>query len=239
MNARYGQPAAPAKRDLRQTARFVARFLLLPAALFGAAGRLDWPMGWLYVVLVYALALGTWLVVARIDPSLLVERERAFAQPDAKRWDKVLVVIMAVIGPLVTWVVAGLDQRFGWGPSIPRELQAVAAVAIVLGGLLTSWAMITNRFFSAVVRIQHDRGQFVVTSGPYRFVRHPGYAGVLLVTLAVPLMLDAIWAAIPTAVVVITVVVRTTLEDRTLRAELPGYAEYAQRTPHCLLPGVW
>jgi protein-S-isoprenylcysteine O-methyltransferase Ste14 len=99
--------------------------------------------------------------------------------------------------------------------------------------------MVSNRFFSAVVRIQSDRGQHVVTTGPYRFVRHPGYVGALLATVAAPLVLDALWAMVPTLVVVVAVVVRTALEDATLRDELAGYAEYGERTRYRLLPGVW
>lgn len=241
MNAEQpaGRPVDSPKLSRRATARFLVRSLLLPAVLFGAAGRLDWRMGWLYVALLFALMLGTWLFVARVDPSLLAERARSLSHPDSKPWDKPLIIVMALIGPVATWVVAGLDQRFGWGPHVPSALQAAAAVVIALGGLFTSWAMVTNRFFSAVVRIQRDRGHFVVTSGPYRFVRHPGYTGALLVTLAAPLMLDASWAGIPAAGVVFAVIARTALEDRTLRAELPGYAEYAQRTRYRLVPRVW
>jgi protein-S-isoprenylcysteine O-methyltransferase Ste14 len=232
-------PADSAHLRRRGIVQSLLRVLVLPAALFGAAGRLDWPMGWLYVALLLTLMLGTWQLVARVDPSLLAERAAAFSQPDSKAWDKALVVIMALVGPLAMWVVAGLDQRFGWGPPVPGALQAVAVFVIGLGGLFTAWAMVTNRFFSAVVRIQRDRGHVVVSSGPYRFVRHPGYVGVLLTTTAGPLMLDACWAGIPAAVVVITTFVRTALEDRTLRAELAGYAEYAQHTRYRLVPGVW
>jgi protein-S-isoprenylcysteine O-methyltransferase Ste14 len=239
MTATSDPTVEPAGPGWRASARFVAYPLLLPVVLFGAAGRLDWGMGWLYVLLLSALTYGTRLVLMRVDPSLVVERSTSLRRPDAKPWDRALVLLMVLVGPLVTWLVAGLDQRFGWGPRVPGSVQIVAVVVIVLGGLLTAWAMVSNRFFSAVVRIQSDRGHHVVTTGPYRFIRHPGYVGALLATLAAPLMLDALWAMAPTLVVVVAVVVRTALEDATLRDELAGYAEYSRHTRYRLLPGVW
>lgn len=223
----------------RATARFATYSLLLPVILFGAAGRVNWGMGWLYVGLLFVLTIGTRLLLMRVNPALLAERASALGRADAKAWDKALVPVVVLVGPIVTWIVTGLDQRFGWTPVVPVAVQWAAVVAIVLGGVFTAWAMVTNRFFSAVVRIQHDRGQVVVMDGPYRFVRHPGYAGALLVTVASPLMLDACWAGVPTALVIVASLVRTGLEDRTLHAELPGYAEYAQRTRYRILPGLW
>jgi len=99
--------------------------------------------------------------------------------------------------------------------------------------------MLANRFFSGVVRIQNERGHSVVSDGPYRWVRHPGYAGGFIGDLALPLLLGSAWAFIPAALTAGAVVLRTALEDRTLQAELPGYREYAQRTRFRLLPGVW
>jgi protein-S-isoprenylcysteine O-methyltransferase Ste14 len=112
-------------------------------------------------------------------------------------------------------------------------------VLVLLGYTLATWAMLANRFFSGVVRIQTERGHEVVASGPYAIVRHPGYSGSLLAALGFPLVLSSVWAFLPLILVFVVSIVRTRLEDRTLQSELPGYAEYANTTRHRLLPGVW
>jgi protein-S-isoprenylcysteine O-methyltransferase Ste14 len=118
-------------------------------------------------------------------------------------------------------------------------LRVVAGVVVAAGFAFSSWAMISNRFFSAVVRIQEERGHEVVTSGPYRFLRHPSYAGGAISSLALPLMLDALWGMVPSLINIAALVVRTALEDRTLLDSLPGYREYAARTRSRLIPGIW
>lgn len=208
-------------------------------ALFLAAGTLRWTMGWVYVGSAQAVTLASRLLVLRADPSLLRERARFVQAEGAKPWDRRLVPLVALVGPLLTAVIAGLDHRFGWQPAVPPALQW-AAVAVLLAGYgLAAWAMAVNRFFSATVRIQTDRGHTVVSDGPYRWVRHPGYAGGLLSYLAVPILLDALWALVPVALLMVGLAVRTVLEDRTLHDELPGYRDYAARVPYRLLPGVW
>lgn len=139
---------------------------------------------------------------------------------------------------LVTLLVAGLDARFSWS-AISAAAQGVALVVEMAGPGLSGWAMAVNRFFSRVVRIQADRGQTVVTDGPYRYIRHPGYAGLILHMLGTPILLGSGWALLPAGVMVATMIVRTILEDRMLQAELPGYREYAGRTRWQLIPGVW
>jgi len=115
----------------------------------------------------------------------------------------------------------------------------IALIVMLLGYLLGSWALIENRFFSGVVRIQTDRGHRVVSTGPYRLIRHPGYAGALWAYLAIPLLLDSAWAFIPALLLVGVLVLRTALEDRTLQEELPGYKEFARKTRFRLIPWVW
>ena len=224
---------------VRGTVRVLAFSLLLPVTLFGAAGRLDWGMGWLFVGLLFAVTLGTRLLLLHSAPDLVVERSSSFDRADMKPFDRVLAPLLVLVCPLATWIVAGLQQRFDWSPHVPLWLQLAGVGAILLGAGVTAWAMLANRFFSAVVRIQSDRGQTVVSSGPYRVVRHPGYAGSAVATLAMPLVLDATWAFVPTVLALAVLVVRTALEDRTLEAELPGYAEYARTTRYRLLPGLW
>ena len=147
--------------------------------------------------------------------------------------------LVAIYGPLVTLVVAGLDRRWGWRPELPLAWALIGAALLALASAFAAYAMLTNRFFSGVVRIQHERGHTVVTDGPYRWVRHPGYAGGVVGQIALPLLLGSLWALIPGVLTAGLTILRTTLEDRTLCTELPGYAEYAQRARYRLLPGVW
>jgi protein-S-isoprenylcysteine O-methyltransferase Ste14 len=202
--------------------------------LFATAGRLDWPSAWVYLGVVVA---GTVIATLMVDPGLL--GERAGVRAGAKSVDIPLAVFVGRVGPLMMVTVAGLDRRYGWTPALDPILSAVGLMALVLGYVFTVWAMTVNPFFSPVVRIQHDRGHVVVDRGPYRLVRHPGYVGVILVSLATPLVLGALWALVPGGLVGLVTVLRTLLEDRTLKAELPGYREYARRVRYRLLPGLW
>lgn len=222
--------------------KVVLRFflmLLFPAALFVSAGRLNWVMAWVYVVTMLTFSLGSRLLAARKNPDLLVERARSLDAPDVKSWDRVLVPWVAMYGPLAVWVVCGLDERFGWSLVVPAAWQWVALGVAVLGMAFSTWAMLENKFFSAAVRIQKDRHQTVVSTGPYRFVRHPGYAGGLVTYLATPFVLDAMWGLIPVVLVITGMFIRTWLEDRTLQEELEGYKDYTQRVRHRLVPGIW
>jgi protein-S-isoprenylcysteine O-methyltransferase Ste14 len=171
------------------------------------------------------------------DQGLIAER----AQPkaDAKAWDKLIVNLIVLIGFLGTLFVAGLDKRFSWSPPLSAWVIGGALVLLVLSYGLSSWAMISNRFFSAYVRIQLDRGHTVVTAGPYRFLRHPAYLAGILSTLATPVLLGSLWALVPGLLGAALTILRTLLEDRTLQAELPGYQDYARRVRYRLVPGVW
>ena len=157
----------------------------------------------------------------------------------AKAWDKVLAPLMALSVSFPMVIVAGLDHRFGWSPGFPLWLVVLGFLLIVLGYAFASWALIENRFFSSVVRIQVDRGHVVCDSGPYRFVRHPGYAGNMLALPGVMLALGSMWTLIPAVVALIIAVIRTVLEDQTLDEELPGYRDYARRVRYRLIPGIY
>jgi protein-S-isoprenylcysteine O-methyltransferase Ste14 len=213
--------------------------LLSPILLCLAAGRWNWLAGWLFGLTLLISIIVSRVLVAIKSPGLLAERMRWVKGEGAEGWDQILLPVVGVYGPLAVLVVAGLDERFGWSPPTSPWAQVVAFAAALAGFAFATWAMVANRFFSAVVRIQADRGQTVVTSGPYRFVRHPGYAGGMLAWLAAPLALGSLWALLPAALTAIALVIRTILEDRLLHADLPGYAEYAQRTRARLVPGVW
>ena len=144
---------------------------------------------------------------------------------------------VSVVFPLV--IVAGLDHRFNWSPEFPPWLIVAGFVLIALGYAFAAWAFAENRFFSSVVRIQTDRGHVVCDTGPYRFVRHPGYAGNILPLFGIVLALGSVWTLIPAAVALIITVIRTVFEDKTLQEELPGYRDYARRVRYRLIPGLY
>jgi len=209
--------------------------LLMGLVLFLSAGRLDWPAAWIFLgfYVLVILTLGVWAM--RKHPDVVNERGKL---ENIKSWDKTLMIIYTVM-LFVLFAVAGLDAgRFGWSV-MPIALQVAGFAALALAMAVTYWAMATNPFLSTVVRIQDDRGHYVVTSGPYRYVRHPMYAMMFLMWPGIALELGSWWALIPAAVIVIVIVIRTALEDRTLQAGLPGYTAYAQRVRYRLMPGVW
>jgi protein-S-isoprenylcysteine O-methyltransferase Ste14 len=198
-----------------------------------------WP-GWAFAIIFGGGFVASRVATARRHPDLLAERVQGFDHPNMKAWDRPLVTIVA-LAIVVIPLVAGLDLRFGWSEGYdPATATRVAAlVVMIVGYWIGTWALIENRFFSGVVRIQTDRGHHVVTSGPYRWVRHPGYVGGILSYLGMPALLGAAWAFAPALIASGVLVYRTRLEDATLQDELAGYAEYAQATRWRLLPGLW
>lgn len=158
---------------------------------------------------------------------------------NTKGWDRLLAGAVSLYLPLITLIVSGLDARFGWSAQPVLAAQLAALVILVLGYALVSWAMASNKFFSGVVRIQAERGHTVATTGPYQVVRHPGYTGMIAFTLATPVLLGSLWALVPALLNVCLFVLRTSLEDRTLQAELSGYQDYTRQVRYRLLPGVW
>ncbi len=216
--------------------RLVILLAVLAAILFVSAGRLDWIQAWAFCLAYGAFLLfySTW--TRRNDPAQLAERSRMAS--NVKGWDKAILSVYTVL-LIVLLVVAGLDAgRFRWAPA-PAALQAVGWIGLALAGGLIWWAASVNTYLSRYVRIQEERGQQAVTSGPYRWVRHPMYSGVILFMLCAPLALGSLWALLPGALIGVCFALRTYLEDRTLLAELPGYADFAKKTRYRLTPGVW
>jgi len=217
---------------------FQLLFLIVLQAvlLFVSAGRVDWPEGWWYVGLYFlGILSASWLMLPQ-RREVVAERSKGAA--GGKTWDIWLTRLMS-IPTLGLLIVAGLDQRFGWQPDFGLPFQIVGGILFLLGYAIVIWAMYTNPFFSSIVRIQKERDHAAVSGGPYRFVRHPGYVGMLTSALGGAALLGSTWALIPFALYLALVVLRAALEDQTLQAELPGYAEYAQKTRFRLLPGVW
>jgi protein-S-isoprenylcysteine O-methyltransferase Ste14 len=214
-------------------------FLLFTLVPFLAAGRWDWWQAWASVALFVLSVVVSRVLLLIKAPDLAVERSRFARGEGAKQWDRFYMLTSGFFGPMVIWVIAGLDKRWGWSPETAAGIHLAALAVMAAGFSLGIWAMLVNRFFSAIVRIQKDRGHTVVESGPYRWVRHPAYAGGIISYLAMALMLESLWALIPAALTAVVIVVRTVREDATLQAELEGYREYTQRTRYRLLPGVW
>lgn len=220
---------------LRRFVPVVFSVAITSVCLFGSVGRLDWLNAWVLLGLNFVASIVTTALLWR-NPELLAERSNMKA---GKSWDKAIVGIVVLLGPMATWITAGLDTRFHWSDGMPPLAFIVGVVVAVLAAALIAWAMRSNKFFSSVVRIQKDRGHVVVTGGPYRFVRHPGYTGMSVFTLATPLILNSRWAFAPAMATAATAVLRTALEDRTLHNELDGYADYARRVKYKLVPVIW
>lgn len=210
--------------------------LVLTIPVFLAAGRLRYWQGWLYVgVALVGTTLSQLLVRADADVTV----DRAARAQAGQGWDKRVLGAYFLVN-VVMFVIAGLDSgRFTWSGRVPLWVSIAGVVLMLLGQLVFAIARRENAFFSSTVRIQADRGHRVCDTGLYRFVRHPGYLGMLLALLAFPLVLESYWAGIPASVAALLLVVRTDLEDRFLMKELPGYTEFAARTRWRLIPRVF
>ncbi len=220
----------------RLLARLLGFVLILAAVLFAAAGRWTWVRGWVYTV-AYACLTIIGVVAVPLDPELV--EERTHIKEGVKEWDRRITVVGSLLYPLAILVVAGLDARYGWSPYIPHALAFLALALAAVGNLISIWATAVNRFYGRFVRIQKERGHVVISSGPYAYVRHPGYLGQIVFSLASALALGSLWALIPGGLFALLLVVRTELEDRTLQEELEGYTAYAEKVQGRLIPRVW
>lgn len=210
----------------------------LVALVFIAAGTVHWPAFWVLLGF-YIAATGGWMLwLKRRDPGLLKERMSGRTKPDVKGWDRTIMRAYTVLLAFML-VIAALDAvRFRWS-RIPLGFQAFALLGLFAAWSLLMWAFRENAFLSEFVRIQTDRGHAVCTTGPYRIVRHPMYVAIMLTILCVPILLGSVYGLIPALLIVALFVLRTALEDRTLQAELPGYADYARTVPWKLVPKLW
>ncbi len=224
----------------RLLARYAVRetmgLAVMGVALFWAAGRVDWWPGWAALGVMLGWILATAAVILRTNPGLLAER--LGPRKGAKRWDTAIMSALGLV-QLARYIVAGLDRRYGWTGGVPLGGQLAALVACVAGYALVVWATASNAYFSQIVRLQPERGQVVATGGPYRYVRHPAYAGAIVYELAAGVLLASWWALLFGGLGAGLLVARTALEDRTLLAELAGYAGYAREVRQRLVPGVW
>jgi len=223
----------------RQWIRLIVVYLLIPLVLLVCGGEYGWWQAWLYSLLIFAAGIGGRIWAERRHPGLLAERQSTENFKSAKTWDKVLAPLMALSLGFPMVIVAGLDHRYGWSPAFPLWLILIGFILITLGYAFAAWALAENRFFFSVVRIRMDQGHLVCDSGPYRIVRHPGYAGNIPPLLGIVFALSSVWTLIPAVVALIIAVIRTGLEDQALQEELPGYREYARRVRFRLVPGIY
>lgn len=218
----------------RLALRYFGRFGAL-ALLFAGAGTAGWTRGWIFVGLVVLSAAANFLFMRWKNPALV--RARLEKQEGVKPFDKVFFRV-AVPLMFAFCLVAGLAERFEWLPASLEWLYLGAALHVV-GMIPVLAAIVHNPFLELAVRIQEERGHATVTSGPYRFVRHPMYAGLIVMFLGWPLVLGSFASYLVVVLVSIAYIVRAALEDRTLREELRGYDEFCRKTRYRLLPGVW
>lgn len=217
-------------------ARFVIGLAIYTLLLLGIPWEWNWAMGWVFLILTFGITGVEMYILNLKNPELIRERVKPAGQP--KPFDRILSKVV-VYGSLTFLVVAGLDRRFGWSLQLPLVAQIVASILYAGFLFFSNWAMQTNRFFSSVVRIQSDRGQTVCKEGPYRVVRHPGYAGAMFSCWLMPLILSTLWMYVPVVIVTGLLVIRILLEEKTLREELPGYVQYTKETKYRVIPGVW
>lgn len=205
-------------------------------ALFWSAGRIDWWAAWAAIAVWLAFFMVMDILLLRFNPELIAERLNP--PKGAKTWDRAIMSLLRLT-QLVRYILAGLDHRYGWTVGFPAAAQLAGLVVCTLSYALLAWAMTSNAFFSQIVRIQSERGHAVVTHGPYRYVRHPAYIGMILFELAMPTLLASWLAIITSGLCAILLILRTALEDRTLLTELTGYVDYAHQVRYRLVPGIW
>ncbi len=222
----------------RAIVQMVIVVLIAPFIPMIISSQWDWWQAWAYAIASVLAFVLSRLIVARKHPDLIAERARFMQAKDTKPWDKVLAPLLG-LGSILILVAAGLDRFYGWSSAFSTGVNIIALAGIVIGYGFSSWALVENRFFSGTVRIQTERGHHVISTGPYRIMRHPGYAGGLLGYIFIPLLFNSVWAFVPTILLMVVMVTRTALEDKTLQAELPGYREFAQKTKYRLIPGIW
>ena len=216
--------------------RGAVTILVFFAILFLPAGKFDWWEGWTFILvfLIATSVLGLWM--RRKDPELLSER----SQPgeNVERWDRIIMSIYTIL-LIIMLIVAGIDSGRLDLSSPPLFLRLAGWCGLAISLLMVAWTMSSNTFLSKMVRIQDDRGHVVVTQGPYRYIRHPMYVGVILAMISTPLVLGSFWALIPAGMIVILFIVRTYLEDNALKEKLSGYSDYSAQVRFRLIPGIW
>lgn len=218
---------------IKRALQVFIQFGVMGILLFGAAGDIRWIWAWVY----FGFALLNLTVNFMIFPREIIEA-RSEVHKDIPRWERVVTYALLVL-TIALFCGAGLDYRLHASPALPAAINLIGLALIIAGSGLSTWAIVSNRFFATQVRIQKERGHTVERNGPYQYIRHPGYAGFIVTWMALPLLLGTLWALVPSLGIAILFMVRTGYEDSFLRRDLPGYAEYAREVRFRLIPGMW
>ncbi len=214
----------------------VLSFFVLAGLLFGFAGTFSWDRGWIFIFTFFICIVINLVILLKVNPEVVEERSKFHR--DAKKWDMVLMSVGSIF-ILGTLVIAGLDEKYKWSELSGVVWLYLGVFLFVVGNMYILWAMAVNKWFSKLVRIQSERGHRVVSEGPYSHVRHPGYVGWAAMWIAIPLILGSLWSFVPAVLSVVLIVIRTSLEDKTLQYELPGYMEYVSKVKYRLIPKLW
>lgn len=224
-------------------ARYLVRLplilILQAAVLFLSAGRFDLQRAWIYMLAISIYTVAAGILICKFNPTLITRRAESITKQDIKSWDRVLMPIALVMQYVVLLAVIGLDVgRFQWS-SLGIHYAIVGFVLLVVGAVFGVWAAVSNPHYESVVRIQRDRDHKVITAGPYRIVRHPGYLGAILSAVSTPLIIGSALGLVPAGIIVMLLLIRTILEDKALHNELDGYSDYAQKVKYRLMPLIW
>jgi protein-S-isoprenylcysteine O-methyltransferase Ste14 len=189
---------------------FAVFYIFIPLIV---SGDVHWIEAWVIAILSVVVSVTSRVLAARKNPDILQERASFTDAEGVKSWDKKIVPLIAFVVPAIIYVVFGLDHRFSWSIPVSAFMKVIGFIAFIAGFTLSTWAMVENRFFSSVVRIQKERGHVVCDTGPYLWVRHPGYLGGLISWAGMPLFVGALWGYLPVLLIIILYIIRTKLED--------------------------
>jgi len=217
--------------------RFISGLILIGVFFFGTAGTFSWPEAWIFIGIQFSWSTVHALWLMKHNPELLKDR-LAIVKKSTKSWDRFIQIVSTPFF-LAFLVIPGLDAvRFQWS-KVPTAVKVICFVLTAAAFIWISRVMKENTYLSRVVEIQAERGHKVITTGPYKYVRHPMYVATLVLFFCLPPALGSLYGLIPAFFAALTVVIRTHLEDKTLHKELEGYVEYAQKTKYRLIPGIW
>ncbi len=215
--------------------QFIGVFVFF-TIIFISAGRVDYWQGLVYVAIGLLMFVLNYTVL-RVDSELLMERSKP--GEGVKKWDKTILGISFLV-TISMYILAGLDSgRYHWSPDFHWGIYLIGINLTISGQLLFLVAQHQNKFFSSTVRIQTDRKHLVCETGVYKIVRHPAYLGSVIQSLGFPLFFGSLWSIIPIVLMIILLITRTYLEDKTLMVELNGYREYSYKTRYRIIPYVW
>lgn len=221
------------KNILKRAIQTILTLLFQSILLFISAWSIQWLWAWVFIAAGLIILLINFIVIPRE-----VIEERGRKKENVKKWDKILTTIN-IIPILGLYILSGLDYRFNWSFDLHNSIHIIGIILTFLGSMLFTWSMVSNKYFSTLVRLQNERGHKVATEGPYKHIRHPGYLGFILMVSATPIALGSIFASSMSIIISIIFIIRTAFEDKTLNNELDGYKEYSKKVKYRLFPFIW